>query len=301
MLPDIHSPAERLTGESTGFVWRPATPPSSTLVLVHGLQSHAGWFVDAGPRLAERGVAVYAPDRRGSGADTSGVRGDIADYRHWLMDLEQVIRQARADYPRSSIHLVGHCFGANVALGCALRKHVDNHVRSVVMLTPGLYVLPGYGLFDRLRIGLASVFAPETRFRVPQDDALFSRDPEVVAWIGADTLGARSVTARCLVQVDRMLRELRNSLGNLDVPLLVVEASRDRLSDNMRNRRLLEARLGERCRWVSFDAEHFLLAEPCRDQVIDALVDWTTATCDGKHVERSSHENTDYWCHGFRG
>ena len=65
-------------------------------------------------------------------------------------------------------------------------------------------------------------------------------------------------------------------------PLVGGEAGRDRLSDNARNRRLLETRLGERCRWMSFEAEHFLLAEPCRDQVIDALVDWA------KHRSMSS-------------
>jgi len=281
MLLDVQSTeAQRLVGESTGFVWRPASPPSATLVLVHGLQSHAGWFVDAGPRLAARGLAVYAPDRRGSGAYTSAPRGDIVDYGQWLVDLEQVIRQAQAEYPLSPVHLVGHCFGANLALGCALRTR--SRVRSVAMLTPGLYVLPGYALFEKLRIGLASVVAPETRFRVPQEDALFSRDPDVLAWIGADTLGARSLTARCLLQINRMLRELRNGVADLDVPVLVLEASRDRLSDNARNRRLLETRLGERCRWISFDAEHFLLAEPCRDQVIDALIDWA------KHRSMSS-------------
>src|SRR5947208_353258 len=137
MRPELQSTeAERLVGESTGFVWRPASPASATLVLVHGLQSHAGWFVDAGPRLAARGLA-----------------------------------------------------------------------------------------------------AAESRVRVPQEDALFSRDPDVLAWIGADTLGARSVTARCLGQINRMLRELRTGVHDLDVPVLVLEASRDRLSDNARNRR----------------------------------------------------------------
>src|SRR5947209_10174676 len=277
MPPELQSTeAERLVGQSTGFVWRPASPVLATLVLVHGLQSHAGWFVDAGPRLAARGLAVYAPDRRGSGAYTSAPRGDIVDYRQWLVDLEQVIRQAQAEYPLGAVHLVGHCFGANLALGCALRKPPGIHIRSVVMLTPGLYVLPSYSLFEKLRIGLSGLVAPESRFRVPQEDALFSRDPDVLAWIGADTLGARTVTARCLVQINRMLRELRTGVHDLDVPVLVLEASRDRLSDNARNRRLLETRLGERCRWMSFDAEHFLLAEPCRDQVIDTIVDWTT-------------------------
>src|SRR5438445_9844567 len=161
MRPELQSTeAERLVGESTGFVWRPASPPSATLVLVHGLQSHAGWFVDAGPRLAARGLAVYAPDRRGSGAYTSAPRGDIVDYGQWLVDLEQVIRQAQTEYPLSAVHMVGHCFGANLALRCGLRTQC--RVRSVAMLTPGMYVLTGYTLFRNLSLELASVVAPET-------------------------------------------------------------------------------------------------------------------------------------------
>ena len=81
------------------------------------------------------------------------------------------------------MHLVGHCFGANLALGVVLSgEHVAD---SIVMLTPGLYVPPTYSAWDKLRV----VSRPCLRrrpFRVPQDDALFSRDPDVLAWIGRD-------------------------------------------------------------------------------------------------------------------
>jgi alpha-beta hydrolase superfamily lysophospholipase len=257
----------------TGCVWRPTARATGVVVLVHGLQSHAGWFVDAGRALAERGLAVYAPDRRGSGLSLAA-RGDVEDYARWFDDLAAVIGLAAGEYPGTPVHLVGHCFGANLALGCALSHQVP--ISSLVMLTPGLYVLPTYRWLERLRIGLAAVFAPRRRFRVPQDDALFSRDPAVLAWIREDQLGARQVTARCLLQIQRMLTYLRKGLIDLDVPLLVVEAGRDRLADNRRNRHLLESRLGARCVWATFDAEHFLLAEACQHQVIDALVEWTS-------------------------
>ena len=52
------------------------------------------------------------------------------------------------------------------------------------------------------------------------------------------------------------------------------EAEHDRISDNVRNRASLSEALGERCRWITFDAEHFLLAEPCRDDVILAMAGW---------------------------
>ncbi len=253
-------------------MWRPERTPSAIAILVHGLQSHAGWFVDAGGRLAARGLAVYAPDRRGSGRSTSP-RGDVSSFRQWFSDLSDVVQLATREYPSTPVHLVGHCFGANIALGAVLSG--ETSATSVVMLTPGLYVLPAYSRWDKLRIGLSSVLAPATVFRVPQDDDLFSRDPDVLAWIGRDRLGARSVTARALVQINRMVDDLRTQLPTLGIPTLVVEAAHDRLSDNVRNRTLLRKTLGERCAWTTFDAEHFLLAEPCADRVLDTIVQWT--------------------------
>jgi surfactin synthase thioesterase subunit len=41
-----------------------------------------------------------------------------------------------------------------------------------------------------------------------------------------------------------------------------------------RNEQLLHAKLGTSCRWSTFDGEHFLLAEPCRDRVIDSVLGW---------------------------
>ena len=138
-------------------------------------------------------------------------RGDILDFRHWLSDLADVACLAADEYPNIPIHLVGHCFGANLALGGVLSGELV--ADSIVMLTPGLFVLPTYSAWTKLQIAMAGLLAPAKAFRVPQDDELFSRDPEVVAWIARDTLGARRVTARALMQINRMMGEIRAAVG----------------------------------------------------------------------------------------
>ena len=50
-----------------GYAWRHPSPIAS-LVVVHGLQSHAQWFAEAADGLVARGLAVYAVERRGSGS-----------------------------------------------------------------------------------------------------------------------------------------------------------------------------------------------------------------------------------------
>src|SRR5262249_10562972 len=157
---------------------------------------------------------------------STSARGDVASFHQWFSDLSDVVHLAASEYPSTPIHLVGHCFGANIALGAVLSGATP--AASVVMLTPGLYVLPTYSPWDKLRIGVSSLLAPGTMFRVPQNDDLFSRDRDVLAWIGRDRLGARSVTARALIQINRMLDDLRAQLPLLTVPTLVLEAAHDR-------------------------------------------------------------------------
>src|SRR5688500_8769992 len=53
---------------------------STPIVLAHGLQSHSGWFVQSCSFLAEKGFAVYALDRRGSGC-SKAPRGDCDDFQ----------------------------------------------------------------------------------------------------------------------------------------------------------------------------------------------------------------------------
>jgi muconate cycloisomerase len=263
-----------------GYAW-PHPSPRASLVVVHGLQSHAGWFAGAADGLVDRGLAVYAPERRGSGS-SPGRSGDIDRYQDWFAEVGRVVDLARAEHPGVPVHLVGHCFGATVALGAALER--PGAVASLVMLTPGFHILPDYGPAEKLRIAASALLAPQRRFPVPQDDGLFSRDPEVVAWIAADPLGARTLTARCLLQIRRMVARTGRrigELGELGVPLLVVEAARDRISDNAANAALLDRRLAGRVRRVTFDAEHFLLAEPCRDAVLDEIAAWVATSDDG--------------------
>jgi alpha-beta hydrolase superfamily lysophospholipase len=257
-------------GTVCGYAWVPVSPQAA-VILLHGLQSHARWFAPIAGQLGEWGVAVYAPDRRGSGS-SPGVCGDVRRFSDWFEDVGAVVDLVTERHPRTPLHLVGHCFGANIGLGYAL-DHPER-LRSLVMLTPGLHVLPDYTAAEKVRIALCAVAAPGRRFRVPQSDVMFSRDPAVLEWIHADTLGSRTLTARCLAQTARMVGRLRRHVGDLRVPLLVVEAAGDRIADNARNRALLDRSLRGRWDRITFDAEHLLVAEPCRDQLVESLTSW---------------------------
>src|SRR5437867_294599 len=171
---------------------------------------HSGRFA-----FSERAQPIALDAGRHGSGSSPGRRGDIDRYSQWFDEVEAMVGLAGTEHPGVPIHLVGHCFGANVALGYALREPA--RLRSLVMLTPGLSITPGYRVREKLQILVAAWLAPERRFRVPQDDELFTGDAEVLDWIRGDTLGARTLTARCLWQINRMRWHLRRQVGGLAV------------------------------------------------------------------------------------
>ncbi len=63
-----------------GHRWLPEQRnANAALIFLHGIASHGAWFAETAAFLAEHGIAVYAPDRRGSGL-SGGPRGHIARY-----------------------------------------------------------------------------------------------------------------------------------------------------------------------------------------------------------------------------
>ncbi len=50
-------------------IWPASSPPRGQVVVLHGVQSHGGWYHRLGRTLAAAGYTASFPDRRGSGAN----------------------------------------------------------------------------------------------------------------------------------------------------------------------------------------------------------------------------------------
>src|SRR5262245_27688386 len=78
--------------------------PRTPLLMLHGLQSHSGWFVQSQTFLAGLGFPVYAMDRRGSGL-SEGSRGDCTNFRQMIDDVHAVVDCARGRHQVAKVHL----------------------------------------------------------------------------------------------------------------------------------------------------------------------------------------------------
>jgi len=241
------------------------------VLYLHGIQSHGGWFERSGSRLAEAGLAVLMPDRRGSGrnerdrghADSAAqLLNDAAD---WLGEL-----QRRAGCAR--VHVVGVSWGGKLALNLyRLRPH---DVASLTLVAPGLFPIVDMTLGEKLRVAWSALADRRHLFDIPiNEPEMFTATPRWREFIAADPLRLRQVSASFLIASRRLDRFTRDAHEHPGVPIHVFLAEHDRIIDNERTRNWLR-----RLEWPDRGlteykgAHHTLEFEPEGSTYVDDLV-----------------------------
>src|SRR5205823_4625501 len=179
---------------SDGYRWRyrryaePALPRAH-VVVIHVIQSHAGWYEYSCTKLSQAGFAVTFLDRRGSGMNEQA-RGDTPHYRRLLDDLAEFLTTLRRDKRPACpgelgqagrlslrpVFLVAISWGGKLAV--ALQRRHPGLVDGIALLCPGFFPRVKPSLRQRLAIVWARVTAPRRLFPVPLDDpALFTATP----------------------------------------------------------------------------------------------------------------------------
>jgi alpha-beta hydrolase superfamily lysophospholipase len=274
---------------SDGYCWRyrhygsalvAASQPGATLVCLHGIQSHAGWYDHSNTVLSQAGCDVYFLDRRGSGLNEAA-RGDTPSYRRLVDDIAEFLHEVRSRQAASSIpvFLVAISWGGKLA--AALQLTHPGLIDGLALLCPGFCPRVRPPLGERMRIAMARLVSPTRRFEIPLNDAhLFTDTPKWQDFIRHDPLALRCATARLLVESVRLDRLLRRAHQQIDVPILIMLAGRDRIIDNVRTRRLVEQFRSPDLEVLEYaEAGHTLEFETNPEVFIGDLQNWLGRHC----------------------
>jgi acylglycerol lipase len=242
------------------------------VILVHGLQSHSGWFVQSGRYLAELGHPVYAPDRRGSGLSREA-RGHAARYEEMLEDLAAVVDLAVQGRSGGHVHILGHCFGA---IPAALLAHREpRKIRSLILATPALCTRVTVPFLTRLEILWSRATGVPFRIPVPYPEECLTDQEPYLRFIREDRLALRTLTSRFFFELFRGRSALLKSPGRFAMPVFMALAGQDALADNRGNAELHRRTAPERSQMVTYgSARHILELSPERDAFFRDLGDW---------------------------
>jgi acylglycerol lipase len=248
-----------------------------TILSLHGIQSHAGWYERSSRRLAEAGFDVRFLDRRGSGV-SKGARGHAEHWERLVNDVVAALRWIQYERPPGPIILQAVSWGGKLAATVA-RLHPEL-IDALTLLYPGIHARVRPSFRQTLLLKLADVTRVRRRsVLIPLDDpTLFTSDPTWQQFLYEDPLSIRVATTGFL-NADRHLSELAQTAGpEVRCPVLLMLAGRDRIIDNSAMKQFFGTIASGAKTLVEFpEAAHTLEFEPCFEEYVQKLLTWLEA------------------------
>jgi alpha-beta hydrolase superfamily lysophospholipase len=249
------------------------TGPS--ILILHGLYSHMGWYRSLGESLAEHGAAVFLLDRRGAGI-SEGLAGHMGSWRHVTDDLLRVTATIRALRPDRDVCALGVSLGAAMTLATSLVEH--GTFQRHAALSPGLAPSRTIPFLRRAGIAYGAYAQPRSYYELPFTADQLTDRADVRDALWNDPLRTRTVTSRFLLEVFRMQRFVRRNIARLHAPLLALLAENDTLVDNEAVLRILGRVPRTPVRIEIFEqAQHVLPASVPLSELAGRIWHWFTA------------------------
>jgi len=204
--------------------------PRGAVLYHHGIQSHCGWYETSAARLADAGYAVLQIDRRGSGRNSPD-RGHAESAEQLIEDSLAARDELRRRSGFDEYHLVGVSWGGKLAV--AAHVHDPSGVRSLSLVTPGLFPKIGVSPSEMAKIGFAMLYQPQQLFDIPLNDPdLFTTVPRWQEFFRTDALTLRQCTAGFYLASRRMDKTTAKLPQAKPVPIHLFVAGDERIIDN---------------------------------------------------------------------
>ncbi len=205
--------------------WHPAGQPRAAVAIVHGFNSHGGYYSWVGEMFAAAGIVAYALDLRGRG-QSDGERYFISDIHEYTADVEVLIHLVKSREPDLPVFLLGHSAGGVVSCTYTLE-----HQSGIAGLICESFAFQVYAPDFALAVvkGLSHIAPHAHVLKLPNQE--FSRDPAVVEQLNQDPFVAHEVqptsTVAALVRADERLKA---EFSSITLPVLILHGSEDKVT-----------------------------------------------------------------------
>ncbi len=219
---------------SSFFCWDGRGHVGDSLLYLHGIESHAGWFLESASLMNSRGWPVVLAERRGSGRNSED-RGHVRSHRQLLHDVDYAARYCQQHWPPGRGPRAGVSWGGKLALAAALKR--PEFFASLTMITPGLFPQVTLPAKQKLAVLFKHLLKPKAMLAVPLEEAsLFTDNPERIDFIEEDELRLRQASVS-FFWASYMLDKLIERKGNrLNMPVHLLLSGRDRIVDSDKTR-----------------------------------------------------------------
>jgi len=206
--------------------WMPEGRPKGVLIIVHGLNSHSGYYQDFAVQLRVSGFQVYAMDLQGRG-QSQGERYYTADYNDVLSDIDALVLIASAALPSAPVFLFGHSAGGVFAAAYAAQKQYK--LKGLISESFAFKIpAPAFAL---AAIKFMAHIIPHTRL-VKLNNEDFSRDKAHVFKMNNDPLlENEKQPVKTMQQLLLAGEYLKKQMPEIKLPVLILHGTADQATE----------------------------------------------------------------------
>jgi alpha-beta hydrolase superfamily lysophospholipase len=251
--------------------WEPDGEVKGVICLVHGIGEHSGRYLHWAERLTAAGYVLSAIDLRGHGK-SGGARGDSPSYDHFADDISIMVEEAAKRFPGKPLFLYGHSLGGLLVAFYLIQRRPK--LSGAIITSPSMRT----ALEDqKVKVVLARILGtilPTGSMATGLEQDALSQDPAVIAAYRDDPLVHDKISFRMGKQSLMALDYVKAGAKNIDLPLLLMHGSADRITFMSGSEELADLVSGECTLKICDGLYHELHNEKEKDEVFGYLKTW---------------------------
>jgi alpha-beta hydrolase superfamily lysophospholipase len=202
--------------------WLPEQKPRGVIVIVHGLNSHSGYYQWVADQFTHIYFAVYALDLEGRG-QSEGERFYVQSIYDYVDEVDQLVDIAKAAQQGLPVFVLGHSAGG--VISCLYTLEHQEKIQGLICESFAFQVpAPDFAL--TVLKGLSHIAPHLHTIKLKNQD--FSRDPAEVELMNNDPLIAHeSQPTKTMEQLVIADERLKKEFPLIKIPVLILHGTKD--------------------------------------------------------------------------
>ena len=206
--------------------WLPDEKPNAVVVALHGFNDYSKFFDKPANYLRERGIASYALDQRGFGAN--GFRGRWFPGDRYKLDARDFTKAVAEKYPGVPLYLLGESMGGAVAMTVMADDNTP-WITGTILAAPAVWARETMPLYQRITLWLSAHTIPAVPLSGRGLKIKPSDNIEMLIQLGRDPLVIKGTRVDAINGLVDLMDDAMNAAGKLDGRMLILYGGLDEI------------------------------------------------------------------------